>query len=104
MALPKMRCVMADLEESTIPSESHSPESSAQSAPYTAKVTDAGCSHCGSGKRFRIIGPGTEPIDGESPDHYIGWSEGMIQDEVDRLNRLYEVIRQRVSMSPGTAP
>lgn len=101
MALPKMRCVMADLEESTLSTEPHSPEPIPdQRVPYTAEITDAGCSHCGSGKRFRIVGPGTDPVDGESPDHYVGWSEGMIADEVDRLNRLYAAIRQQVTSTP----
>lgn len=102
MALPKVRCVMADLEESTLPAEPHSPESVPdKGAPYSAEVTEAGCSHCGAGKRFRIVGPGIEPVDRDSSDHYVGWSDGMIADEVDRLNRLYAAIRQHVSASPS---
>lgn len=53
---------------------------------YRAELLGSGCPHCGSGKKWKIVGPAIA----ESADYYTGWSDLNVQDEVDRLNRIFD--------------
>lgn len=57
-----------------------------EAAAYRAELMGDGCPTCGSGKRWKIVGPGIT----ESADYYIGWSDLNVTDEVDRLNRIFD--------------
>jgi len=57
-------------------------------APYRAELIASGCSGCGRGKRWKIIGP--TAIDARSMD------EADVIEAVDQANALYESIRQHL--------
>jgi len=50
---------------------------------------EPGCSHCGSGREWKIIGPTFRPT-----NFYVGWSDLSVHDEVERLNEIFEAGRK----------
>lgn len=61
---------------------------------FSARLIKPGCSHCGHGERYTIVGPGIVPP--ADPDEYLGWTREMVKDEIDRLNRIFEAGRRSV--------